>query len=69
MSDSMVDPAVRLLVAEAKIKAMTEERDIWIFNAKMLQKGYNELDAKLREAQEEIDRLKAWGVPTKGEGK
>lgn len=31
------------------IVALREERDIWIFNAKALQKGYNELDVKLRE--------------------
>ena len=33
---------------EKQLRAMTEERDCWIANAKNLQVGYNELDARLR---------------------
>ena len=33
---------------QKQLKAMTEERDCWIANAKNLQVGYNDLDKRIR---------------------
>ena len=53
----MHEAADRVEQLEKQLKAMTEERDCWIANAKNLQVGYNELDAKHRAAQAKIDAL------------
>jgi flagellar biosynthesis regulator FlaF len=37
-----------------KLAAAEKDRDCWIFNAKELQKGYNELDARLRQCDQDI---------------
>jgi len=44
----MHEAADRVEQLERQLRAMTEERDIWLANHKALQVGYNELDARLR---------------------
>jgi len=39
---------------QKQLKAMTEERDCWIANAKNLQVGYNDLDKRIRQLQSEL---------------
>ena len=34
---------------EAKLKLITDDRDCWISNARILQGSYNELDKKMRD--------------------
>ena len=44
---------------KAELKAAKESEQCWIFNAKALQRGYNELDAKHRELKAENEKLRA----------
>lgn len=43
---------------QQEITALTEERNCWIFNANALQKGYNELDERIRTSQEAFEIVK-----------
>ena len=44
---------------KARIATLEADRDCWVFNAKALQTGYNELDAKLRASEARIATLEA----------
>ncbi len=41
-----------------QVSDLIEERDVWIFNAKELQEGYNELDKKVKELTQQRDQMR-----------
>ena len=50
------EQAERIIELEVRLAAAIADKDCWVFNAKTLQKGYNELDARLRNREPIIYR-------------
>ena len=40
------EPVTDLLALQTRVKNLAADRDCWLFNARVLQKAFNELEAK-----------------------
>lgn len=55
--ETLLLAAKRIPELEQQLKAMTIERDCWIYNTNELQKGYNKLEQRVKEVEKENKSL------------